>query len=250
MLSTQSLCRRGFVAPPSLLKAVFDLEEVPVGNEVERYRKKYEKNCKELARDYLYRIYRKKEGLPLVQAKKVSMDAEEKSIIERCRATHTQNVRTAFVWRGSSSSGFKEFVERSMNSVYFGVTNCILTWSQWLLLTSEGQHLLDKLKNGTKMERIYALATLQIYIVQIYISSSYDDVLFRKEFFRILPAIEPIFNLSQPIITKLTTMALLGLLKNAMIKYYKVPEQFFVDFAVISQDETIFIGSKEKENDS
>ena len=240
MLSRESLCRRGFVAPPSLLKAVFELEEVPVGNEVERYRKKYEKNCKELAGNYLDRIGRKKFGI-------------------RCSELHDEYIRKKFVWTGSSDDNFKKFVERTMNSVYFGMMNC-LNWSQWLLLTDEGQHLLDRLANGrNKTERNYALATLQIYLVQIYISLGYDDVLFHKEFFRILPSLDKVLA-GDPLLKKIMHMSssfavgkvLLSLLKNAMIKYYKVPEKFFKHFTIISPDETIFIGSKdeEKENDS
>jgi len=232
-----SLCRRGFIPPPSLLKTVFQLEQVPNKKDQEKYAKIYEKNCKELVTKYLNRIYKKK-------------------IYEQCldksRDLYKQFIKSKFVWSGSSDNHFKQFVETLF--VYFGITNTCLNWSQWLLLTDEGQHLLNLLLKGKNIQKIYALATLQVYIVQIYIASGYDDIIFRKEFFSILPAIEPLLK-DNPLLNAAILIFLqkgyglvfLNSLKKIMIEHYKVPERFFKNFSIISPNETIQIGEENKE---
>ena len=235
----KKLCARGFVPPPSLLKTVFELENIPDKNEQEKYTKIYQKNCKELISKYLEKIYKKK---------------FYEQCLDKSRELYKKFIRSKFVWRGSSDNKFKQFVETMINSAYFGITNTCLNWSQWLLLTDEGQHLINLILNGNKTQKIYALATLQVYIVQIYIASGYDDIIFRKEFFNMLPAITPIIE-DNPLLNKAILLFLekgygyifLNVLKNIMIDNYNVPSKFFTNFSIISPDETILIGEEKQQ---
>jgi hypothetical protein len=247
-------CQPGFQVSPELLKAIFGLPEIPTGANLEMYRQRYKDDCEGLTREYLRTSFEKEEPPSNIPE---PIELTSFSVIDRCLENHSAFVRTKFVWRGSSDNRFKAFVERFMNSAYFGITNGCLTWSQWLLLTDDGQNLLSKLAQGSGMERIYALATLQVYLIQIYITSGYDSNFFRREFFRILPAIQiSLFGYS--LLNKILELGisygvgkvLFRLIKSIMKRYYSVPDEFFTDFAVISKDETIYIGNTDEEKEN
>jgi hypothetical protein len=260
------LCSRGFVPPPSLLKAVFDLEDIQE-KDIERYRNIYKNNCKELVNKYLDRIYIKKSSIQLEEFKTSVRNTIDKSLskakesikktISKCLKKYDSLglIRNKFIWKGSSDNNFKKFVEIMLNLAYTGVSNSCLTWSQWLILTDEGEHLINMIIKGNKVQKTYGLATLFAYLMQIYITSGYDNQIFRKELFDIVPSLEPIFEkypfLKEPFIKGLlgsgTAIGFLKILSTAMIKWCNVPEDFFKHFSTVPIEETYEINDDEKE---
>lgn len=263
------LCDRGFVPPPSLLRAVFQID-IP-DNQLEKYRKIYKKNCKELIKKYLDRIYLNRETESYAseiarQSLKIKNKMQEsisktmskaretiKKSIYKCineSNKHLQSFRPKFVWKGSVDNSFKKFVETTLNVAYTSIINGCLTWSQWLIFTDEGQHLLELTIQGNKTEQIFGIATLFAYLTQIYITSGYDDGIFRKELLEILPTIDDILEkfpmLKSPfyktVAGMITSKVFLWAFSKIMMRY-GVPSQFFVDFQKIDPSESIYFGS-------
>ena len=272
------LCSRGFIPPPSLLKAIFQVD-IPI-EKIDKYREIYRKNCKELVTQYLNRIYLNREtqnNLTEIarQSLKIKKDVQDsisktiskakesiKKSIQKCLEKSQKCIdkshdlvrsvlRPKFIWRSDTENSFKKFVETTLNSAYVAVINSCLTWSQWLIFTDEGQHLIDLIIYGGNKEKCYGIATLFAYLTQIHITSQYDDGIFRKELSEILPSLDPIFEifptLKNPIYKMLAGMitanTFLAIFSKIMTNIYGVPKQFFVDINKISSDETIYLGS-------
>jgi uncharacterized protein (UPF0254 family) len=271
-----NLCSRSFVPPPSLLRAIFQVD-IPE-DKIEQYIKIYKKNCKELVTKYLDRIYLKRETESRLseiarQSLNIKKEVEDsifktmskaketikKSIykcLDKSHALLESSLRPKFIWKRNVDSYFKKFVETNLNLAYTAVINVCLNWSQWLIFTDEGQHLINLIISGDNKEKIYGIATLFAYLTQIYITSGYDDGVFRKELFQILPSLEPVLD-TFPMLKKPFYKMLAGMLtasgflwgfSKIMINIYGVPPQFFVDIQKIDSEESIYLGSNDEEN--
>ena len=76
------------------------------------------------------------------------------------------------------------------NFIIYLSTNT-MSWSQWLVLTPQGRDMVTSL--FYRKSRFMALVNLFCLLNTVFISSGYDDVFFRKEFFAFLPSIEFLF---------------------------------------------------------
>lgn len=223
------MCSAAFDPPPSLLRAIFG-EDIDSDN-LSYYKKKYKSNCRELVNAYFDRIYRKK-VLAFLKEKLIGQFGREHFL--------------KYVWTGEDSV-YGMLAELTINTLLKAYEQAIMSWSECLTLTSEGQRLLYFIQYGREEEQIYGLGVLFIYIFTMYLLSSYDEVYFTKEVFQILPSIEPIYEqfplLRDPFykfITKqINYKVFFYLLQNIMRKVYHVPDEFFAGFVMNPEEDQI-----------
>ncbi len=212
--------------------------------------KREEENISELQRSIAIQTSKMKENVQKAIEKTISKClSKSKKCLSRSHGLVRQQLRTKFVWNNKSDNAFKKIVETVLNSSYTIVINGLLTWSQWLLFTDEGQHLIELTVYGNSTQKCYGLATLLAYIVQVHITEGYDEGVFRREIEQMLPSLDPVFNtfprLRNPIYRMLAgminTKVFIYLTKQVMMSY-GVPDKFFVDFEKIDSEETIYLG--------
>jgi hypothetical protein len=205
------------------LKEVF---EIPQSRELtkkekQKYRKAFKRNCKELVHNYLDRVF-------VRDAKNAIVSATGKEHFLK------------FVWNGSNKY-FKDTAELFVNLAIKIYENARLSYSDWLMGTSEGRMILDMIVNGDSLNRMYALATLFSMLISIYIKGGYDDSLFKKEMFDFLPSMQKALEDRQfdPISTQIAlflsgtiaSSTFLMLMKELLKAHYKVPEEFFKNWS-------------------
>ncbi len=201
----------GVTPPDSLLRKVFQIEEEKLSEEeLYRLRKKFQKNCKSLLNAYYDRRYYKR-------LKKLAVDAFGDRHFFKLR------------WDGADNA-FKMNSEIFVNLAIKAHELGGLSWSDWLTTTSEGQMLLDMFRSGSVEQRIYASATLFTYLLTIYITSGYDDYLFKKEFLEIYPVIKEVLPedaLSRKVLAIASGRAILSAVRTGLQFVFKTPDAFF-----------------------
>jgi hypothetical protein len=208
------LCSDRFIPSDTILKTVFDLDEDLTREQRERLIRKYRKNCKQLANRYLDIIYLKRINNELTQ-----MFGGKKHFLK-------------VIWNGDDSL-FKLQAEMFINLAIKTYETAMLSWSEWLITTSEGQMLMDMIQNGDSLSRKSGLAILFTYLYTIYITSGYDDLYFQKEMTKMLPHIKD--YIPNPILGWLLakgiaiygTSTFLSLYKNYLQKEIDIPDNFF-----------------------
>ena len=212
----QKVLCTGATPPDALLRKVFQLDDEKLSeDELFRLRKKFHKNCKSLINAYYDRAYYNK---------------VKRAIVNTFGETNFFKLK----WEGADTA-FKMNAEIFVNLGFKAYELGGLSWSDWLLTTTEGQMLLDMIRSGTKQEKAYGLATLCTYLLTIYITSGYDDYLFRKEFIDIFPTIKSILPegaIPKKVIAIASGKTILALVRAAIQRVSDTPDEFFDNWLI------------------
>ena len=210
------------------LKAMMEIKEElnelsPV--QLREYRSHFKKNCEQIVGDYVNRRYLHKKGLMTASEfknylKQLTSDFFESQSVKR--ANWSSNIYvTHFI------NGLLKLFE------LFGLSR-----SNWLYFSREGQRVSELFLTGNQAESTYAAAILFTYFYYVYINSAYDDDIFRKNVFSILPDMEVLLSeqseLSKMLIklaaSTIGSTAFLRGVRIVMQKYFNLPDAFFDHF--------------------
>jgi hypothetical protein len=225
---TKEFCSPYFTPPIPMLKRVFDIPFTKELTEEEEkyYRKEYKKNCKELVNRYLDRLFLKQ------TRDKLAKSQGRKHFLK-------------YIWKGDDVE-FKAKAEILVNSA-IKATELALPWSVWFTSTTEGEMLIEMIKHGNKVNRMYGLAILFSYLQNMYIQSGYDDLLFHQKMVDFLPMLKDILIAKDytPLMAQLTlfisgmfsSWAFLKIVKSVMSWHYNIPPEFFDSWYAQPDDE-------------
>jgi len=225
---TKEFCSPRYDPPLHILKRVL---EIPFTRELTKeeekyYRKEYKKNCKELVNRYLDRLYLKQ-----TRDKKAKGQGRKHFL--------------KYIWKGDDVD-FKAKAEILVNSAIKAAENA-LPWSVWFTATTEGEMLIEMIKYGNKVNRMYGLAILFSYLQSMYIQSGYDNVLFHQKMVDFLPVLKDMLigKGYSPVMAQITlflsgqftSWAFLKIVKTVMSLTYGIPTEFFDSWFAQPDDE-------------
>jgi len=189
-------CSKSFNPSSFLLQKVFDLEKLDLDDkkEIQKYKIMYKNNCKELINKLLDKRYYR-ELVPL-KYKNESGDLSYKKVSEQVL-----------------NSLFKSAERKGYGNSF---------------LTTEGKKVIQMIFSDDKREVIYAWAILFTFMCGLLIESDFSDKNFIKNIFEIMPyEILQKKWLIKILLSQMSSLTILEMIKKYIKKNYNVPENFF-----------------------